>query len=200
MERPLLVNKSGGDQGVVGALRKLTETLAQLGIPYFIGGSLASSIHGVFRATADVDIVASLRSGQIEEIAQALTPEFYADSEQMRDALARQRPFTVIHIPTAYKFDLFPLTSDPFHQSEFQRRVQGSVPQARPAMLLPFASAEDTILAKLAWYRRGGETSERQWTDISQVIEVQGQRLDWGYLKEWALYLKVGDLLHRLAP
>ena len=189
--------RSVRDEGVVGALRKLTDTLVRLGIPFFVGGSLASSIHGVFRATADVDLVASLTAAQIEALAAALTPDFYTDAQLMREASSRQRSFNVIHIPTAYKFDLFPLTTDAFHQSEFGRCVERSVPMSQPEMKLPFASAEDTVLAKHVWYRRGGETSERQWTDISQVVEVQGQRLDWTYLRQWAAYLRVDDLLSR---
>ena len=38
---------------------KVTEALEALGIPYFVGGSLASSLHGVPRATKDVDLVAA---------------------------------------------------------------------------------------------------------------------------------------------
>ena len=60
------------------------------------------------------------------------------------------------------------------------------------------ATAEDTILCKLEWYRPGGETSERQWNDLRGVLKVSGPRLDLGYLRQWAPYLKVDDLLERL--
>lgn len=36
----------------------VTQTLERLGIPYAVGGSLASSLHGIMRSTLDVDIVA----------------------------------------------------------------------------------------------------------------------------------------------
>jgi hypothetical protein len=58
-------------------------------------------------------------------------------------------------------------------------------------------SPEDTILRKLQWYRLGGETSDRQWTDILGIIRTQGDRLDRGYLRTWASTLEVGDLLER---
>ena len=35
--------------------------LEKLGVHWFLGGSLASSIHGIPRATFDADIVADLR-------------------------------------------------------------------------------------------------------------------------------------------
>ena len=39
----------------------VTQTLESLNIPYAVGGSLASSLHGVMRSTLDVDIVANMR-------------------------------------------------------------------------------------------------------------------------------------------
>ena len=42
----------------------VTRALERMGIPYFVGGSLASSVNGVPRATLDADIVADLRPEQ----------------------------------------------------------------------------------------------------------------------------------------
>jgi hypothetical protein len=54
------------------------------------------------------------------------------------------------------------------------------------------------MLAKLSWYRRGGEASPRQLSDVAGIIKVQGQRLDFSYLREWADKLKVRDLLEKV--
>ncbi|NJN82223.1 MAG: hypothetical protein HC802_08050 [Caldilineaceae bacterium] len=59
------------------------------------------------------------------------------------------------------------------------------------------ASAEETILAKLEWYRLGGEVSDRQWRDILGIFAVQGNRLDWEFLSRMAATLGVSDLLQR---
>lgn len=59
----------------------------------------------------------------------------------------------------------------------------------------PGASPEDTILAKLVWYRKRGEESDRQWSDILGIIKVQSDRLDVEYLKKWAGALGESDLL-----
>jgi hypothetical protein len=59
------------------------------------------------------------------------------------------------------------------------------------------ASAEDTILAKLEWFRSGGEVSDRQWADIVGVLRAVGRFLDSAYLEQWALALSVADILAR---
>ena len=60
------------------------------------------------------------------------------------------------------------------------------------------AAAEDIILIKLQWYRLGNEVSERQWTDLTNVLRLNRQKLDVGYLRTWAKRLEVDDLLSRL--
>ena len=52
------------------------------------------------------------------------------------------------------------------------------------------------MLAKLEWFRLGGETSERQWWDILGVLRV-ASGIDLAYLRHWAEALAVTDLLDR---
>lgn len=49
-------------------------------------------------------------------------------------------------------------------------------------MVANVASPEDTLLAKLEWYRISGEVSERQWRDVLGVLKVQAGRFDVDYL------------------
>jgi len=56
-------------------------------------------------------------------------------------------------------------------------------------------SPEDVVLAKLEWFRLGGEVSERQWRDVLGVMKTQQGILDVVYLREWAGRLEVADLL-----
>ncbi len=53
----------------------------------------------------------------------------------------------------------------------------------------------DVVVRKLEWFRRGGETSERQWRDVVGVLRAQGARLDRTELGTWAERLGVADLL-----
>lgn len=178
-------------------LAALVAALDKLEIPYSIGGSVASSVHGMYRATNDVDLVVDMRPEQIEELAEELKTEFYADPAMMRDAFNRGRASNVIHYASAYKFDLFPLHRDEYSAVEFARRSYRLVPNA-DNMECAVGSAEDTLLRKLDWFRRGGETSGKQWADIQGIVDVKGSELDMVYLRRWAAHLRVSDLLDRL--
>ena len=180
------------------AFSRVLETFDRFEIPYFVGGSVASSSHGIPRTTMDVDIVADIRPDQIDDFAAALKAEFYADPEMMKDAVARGRSFNLIHYETAYKFDVFPLQDDEYSRTQLGRRTFGETKSLGKPIECAIATAEDTILNKLRWYRAGGETSERQWNDLRGILMVSGARLDREYLRHWAPALGVADLLEKL--
>lgn len=183
------------------AFRQVLAALDRLEIPFVVGGSIASGTHGLPRQTNDVDIVADLTEDLAAELCEALRGAFYADSEAARRAVRGRAPFNVIHVQSAYKFDIFPVGDDGFARSEMARRLYtSSAISGLESVEFPVASSEDTILAKLARFRKGGERSDRQWHDILGVIQVQTGRLDRGYLEIWAAELGVADLLKRALP
>lgn len=65
---------------------EIAQTLERLGIAYHVGGSVASSAHGTFRASADVDFVIDASSEQLEALAQALESEFYVSRHAIAEA------------------------------------------------------------------------------------------------------------------
>ena len=175
-------------------LNELTAALTTLGIRFLVSGSLASSAHGVVRATIDGDLVALIFPPQAKLLAKVLGPGWYADPEMMEQAIREMRAFNLIHIGTATKFDVFPALTD-FHDSELERATHAPL-KTEGATLCPVATPEDSLLSKLQWYRQGGEVSERQWNDICGII-VQNPSLDWDYVNLWANRLHVADLLAR---
>jgi hypothetical protein len=179
----------------VNALSLLSAAFELLKIPYLIGGSLASSARGIPRSTVDVDILARLDPVHAEKLAAALGAEWYADAGQIRDSLSAGCAFNLIHRPSLQKFDIFPAT-DEFHASELQRATTVALKFSSEELVCPAATAEDILLAKLKWYRAGGEVSERQWTDIAGLLSANAA-LDFGYLRTWAARLRVDDLLAR---
>ena len=174
----------------------VAKVLERMGIPYFVGGSLASSAHGVARATLDADIIARLEPQQAGRFAKELGPEFYADIDAIADAAARRSSFNVIHIATAFKVDVFVPRATAYADVEMERR-QSQVIDEDTGETLVFATAEDTLLAKLLWYRQGDAVSERQWRDVLGILRVAGRGLDGSYLSLWAGELGVADLLDR---
>lgn len=171
--------------------RRVIEVFDSLGIVYMVGGSLASSIYGIPRTTQDIDLVADILWSQAQELSAALQPDFYADADAIEDAIRRGRAFNLIHNASGYKFDVFPVLPDEYSQIQLARRILSSSG-------FPVVTPEDIILMKLLWYRRGGEVSERQWTDARGVMELRRDRLDFEYMRRWAQPLGVENLLARL--
>jgi hypothetical protein len=61
---------------------RLAQEFEKLGIPYLVGGSLASSLHGIPRATNDVDMVADIKYEHISALVSALEAEFYEEMKR----------------------------------------------------------------------------------------------------------------------
>lgn len=175
---------------------RVTAVLEKLGIPYVIGGSLASTLHGMIRTTQDSDIITEMRSEHIQLFVSSLQNEFYVDEEMIADAIQRNSSFNLLHRDTMFKVDVFIPSQRPFQQSQLAR-AQRQAFELEKEMSANFASAEDTILSKLEWYRMGGETSERQWRDVLGILKTRASDLDLEYLKRWARDLNVTDLLDR---
>jgi len=174
----------------------VARALERLGLRYLVGGSLASSLHGVPRSTNDADLVVELPGAKVDVLASELAADFYVDADMIRDAVTRGASFNVIHLATMFKVDVFVLTRDPMAQEEMARRRAHAVAPGSPELAW-FASAEDVVLQKLDWYRKGEGISERQWRDVLGVIRVQGSVLDASYLRTWAERIGVADLLVR---
>lgn len=174
----------------------MTHALDELGIRYYVCGSLASIVHGLMRTTLDADMVAELTTQHVGRFVQALNDEFFIDADAVGAAVRGGSSFNILHQATMFKVDVFPARGAPFDQVQFDRR-QRVVFAENPERLAYVASAEDTLLAKLVWFRKGNEVSERQWRDVLGIIKTQSDRLDQEYLQRWAVELRVDDLLER---
>jgi hypothetical protein len=180
----------------LAALRKVVAALDALGIEYALGGSFASSLYGEARATRDVDLIAAVAGKQAGPIVAALGPEFYADEAQITEAAMNQGSFNLIHLATMAKVDVYVVWRTEFGRTQLARRRRQQVGSVEPLDLF-VTSPEDTVLAKLEWYRKGGEVSDRQWRDVLGVLKVQAEALDRAYLRDWAARLNLTDLLRR---
>lgn len=182
------------------ALGPVLEVLERLGIRYYIGGSVASSFHGASRSTMDVDLCAELDgtvATRLLEDLKGLQKDYYFSPGAILDAVQRKSCFNLIHLPTSFKVDVFVSRGRPFDRASQERAVVGPIGE-EGLLTARVATIEDTLLAKLEWYRLGDETSERQWSDMTRVAQLHRQSLDEEYLTRSARELGVADLLERL--
>ena len=181
------------DESLLVTLR-IAEVLDDLEVRWFLGGSLASSIHGIPRATLGADIVADLRAPLVSAFFRSLGKDWYMEEQSVRDAIRNRSCFNLIHLGSAMKVDIFVPKLRRFEGGQFSRALR--IPVAEGSTIkIPVCSAEDIVLAKLEWYRAGGELSDRQWGDILSVLRVNAKNLDLEGMRERAIELAVSDLL-----
>lgn len=185
------------DNEAILAAAEVISVLESMGVEVFLVGSLASSLHGILRATADADLVAHLQPGQADELAHRLGDAFYASAEAIADAARHHRSFNLIHLATMFKVDVFVPIRRGFDLSCAERARPMMFNEAQNLGPYPVTSAEDVVLKKIAWYREGSGISDLQWGDILTVLRVQAGRLDLGYMRKWATEIGVPDLLEK---
>ena len=174
--------------------RQVAMILNQLGVRYAIGGSLATAVHGIVRATMDADIVADLQPQHAAPLVRALGKPFYADLTAIEQAIQDRTSFNVLHLETMFKVDVFVAQERSLDIAQLARRQlhRLGAPETSDVYVI---TAEDIVLAKLEWYRLGGQVSDRQWLDILGVLRVQADQLDTSYLRRMADEMGLADLL-----
>ena len=183
------------DESLKAALAAAAE-LDKLGVRWFLGGSLASSIHGVPRATFDADIMADVRPQHVRILIKSLGDRWYADENAITEAIRERSSFNLIHLDTAVKVDVFVPKLRRFDAGEFTRCRKIKILED-PVIEASVCCAEDIVIAKLEWYRLGGDQSERQWDDVLGVLRLNQGKLDDELLRANAKELGVSDLLER---
>jgi len=171
--------------------------LEQLGVPYFIVGSVASSAYGLPRATQDIDFVIALQHEQVPTLVAGLESEFYVDIAAVYEAVATESSFNLIRWTTMDKLDVFVHSPEGKSKPEFERRRPMSFQIGGQLVTLYLASPEDTLVHKLLWFRQSGEVSQQQWRDILGILKVQGDVLDRDYLMRRTSEFGVEDLLQK---
>jgi len=173
-----------------------THAMERLGIPYVVVGSAASSLHGEPRATLDVDLTVRMRAAEVEPLCRALEKDFHVDRQSFLDGVRTGFPCNAIHRVHYVKLDLY-IRREEGHFAEELRRSKRLRLTRETNSEANVASAEDTVLQKLLWFRKGGEVSDRQWRDVLGVLKTQAGRLERDYLRTWGVELGVLDLLGR---
>lgn len=147
-----------------------------------VTGSVVSSLQGEPRSTHDIDMVILLEKQAVHPLSAAFPQDtFYINEDSVLDAVERKSMFNLIHSSSGNKVDFWLLTDDPFDTARFSRRQDANVLGLENFYV---TSPEDTILSKLRWAKMAGG-SEKQLTDAVRVFEMQFERLDIDYMKDW---------------
>jgi len=176
--------------------------LKDAGISPYIGGSIASSLHGMQQSARDIDLVLIGQPGRTIPLATALTslsPSYLVEPEEIQHAFSVGNTMSILHLGTLMKLDLiFPQTPD------FDEEMQAGItllPLDERYEPLPVASALEMAVWKLVRCARELVThpdtliNDAEWNDLLGILKVQGTRLDLTRFTWWAHQLGAGHLL-----
>ncbi|MFO1064605.1 MAG: hypothetical protein U0892_12145 [Pirellulales bacterium] len=186
-----------GNDDLIPALSPVVAAFRELNVSFYIGGSVASSYHGAARSTVDVDVICDLKRSQVDRFVTILGDEFYSSPSAILSAIDRKSCFNLIHLTSSFKVDVFILRERPFDIGCMRRAQLGQL-SSDSELRVPIATPEDMIIAKLEWFRATGESSDRQWNDVTWLCELHGPKLDREALTQAAESVGVKELLVRL--
>jgi hypothetical protein len=181
---------------IVGPLDIVSRVIAildDLNIPYALGGSLASSLVGEPRATADADVAVRLGTEHVVEFLERASERFYVPIESAHTAIREHTSFNLVDEEHALKVDVFVLGDGVLDSMQIERRIRVAVPGFEREIWV--TSPEDQVLRKLQWYQDGGSLSDRQWRDVVAILQVRHGVLDTDYLHVTARAVGLEGLL-----
>ena len=106
---------------LVGALRPVAEALDALGVRYYLGGSVASSAHGIARASLDADVIAAIEPKHVDSLVGRLASAYYIPLDRLRSAVSARSSCDFIHLATMFKIDVFVSKGRPFDVQAAER-------------------------------------------------------------------------------
>jgi hypothetical protein len=170
------------------------KVLDQLQIPYALVGSMASGVYGEGRMTADIDILIDLQPEKSTPLCQAFSPdEFYVSENAAREAIRFRKQFNVIHVASGNKIDfMLPLDTE-WGRTQMQRRRLEQIFPSTPGYV---AAPEDVILSKMRYYNEGH--SDKHLRDITSMMRILGNDLNYPFLDHWADELGVEHVWHAI--
>jgi hypothetical protein len=180
-------------KGPLELVGQVAAILDDLGVPYALGGSMASSLIGEPRSTVDVDIAIKLDNETGVALLDRVSAEFYVPIDSARVAIDAHSSFNLIDTAHGLKVDLFVLGEGLLDRMQISRRINVAIPGVAERVWV--TSPEDQVLRKLDWYRSSGHQSDRQWRDVVGILRVHGDAMDVGYLDETARELDLRSLL-----
>jgi len=149
-------------------LAPFLEPLERLAFPYCVTGSVAASVYGEPRLTADIDVVLLLDAAGLGALRAAFPDSAYyvPPDETLRLELARSSRgmFNLIHHASQFNADIYLAARDPLHAWALANRRRIDLGGGGAWIAPP----EYVILRKLEYLREGG--SDKHVRDIRFIL------------------------------
>jgi hypothetical protein len=174
----------------IDIVRDVSRRFEQAGIPYMLTGSMAMNYYAQPRMTRDIDIVIAIGQDDVRRLAALFQSDYYVSEENIRESLAHQSIFNLIHEESVIKVDCIIRKNTEYRRVEFERRQKISILD----FTVFIVSKEDLIISKLFWAK--DSQSELQLGDVQNLLATG---YDTAYLQRWTRELGLDTLLKNVA-
>lgn len=170
----------------IDIVRDISHRFEQGQIHYMLTGSMAMNYYAQPRMTRDIDVVIAIASDDVDRVAALFRPDYHVSEESIRESLAHESSFNLIHQESVIKVDCIIRKSSEYRKTEFERRQRISVRDFTTFIV----SKEDLIISKLSWAK--DSHSEIQLGDVRNLL---GTGYDAKYVARWTRELELVNLL-----
>jgi hypothetical protein len=170
----------------IDIVRDISRRFEKAGISYMLTGSMAMNYYAQPRMTRDIDVVIAIGPEDVGRVAALFRPDYYVREENIRESVARESIFNLIHQESVIKVDCIIRKKSEYRRLEFERRQKISILD----FVTFIVSKEDLIISKLLWAKDSG--SEVQLRDVKNLFTTG---YDTGYLRHWTHELGLDKFL-----
>ena len=171
----------------IDIVRDISHRFEQINIPYMLTGSMAMNYYAQPRMTRDIDVVIAISPDDVGRVAALFRPDYYVSEENIRESIAHESIFNLIHQESVIKVDCIIRKNSEYRRMEFGRRQKISVLD----FITFIVSKEDLIISKLSWAKESN--SDVQLSDVRNLLATG---YDDAYLRHWTRELGLDNLLN----
>lgn len=157
-----------------------TKPLHKIDIPYAVTGSVAAIIYGEPRMTHDIDLIITIRSGEITKFISAFPAQkFYIPPEDIIRIESKREErghINLIHHDTGFKADIYFAGRDEL----CTWALKNAITVTYHSVQLNIAPPEYVILRKLEYYREG--QIQKHLLDIQKILKHSEEKINFQWL------------------
>ncbi len=178
-------------QNELDIVRDVSMRLEQGDIAYMLTGSMAMNYYAQPRMTRDIDLVVALTPQDTNTVVRLFTPDYYVSDEAVRNSIAHESLFNLIHQASIIKVDCIVRKSSLYRQTEFERRQRITIEDFSTWIV----TKEDLIISKLWWAK--DSHSELQLRDVKNIAATG---CDENYIERWTEVMGMLNLWKECQP